>query len=147
MFSTRANIIIRNGKRWKKDEREFRNVRNQTKERRREGGDRRSVMRARRSHVKKVSVRTSVNISLRKQSIEVVGERDDALTRGPATRKERLITLTTRRNRRKLTFHDYRCCHDYCPGTCIPDLPSSLFSLRHVLPLSSLFSSFVFRVT
>lgn len=56
-------------------------------------GDRRSVMRARRSHVKKVSVRTSVNISLRKQSIEIVGEKDDALTRGPATRKERLITL------------------------------------------------------
>ena len=93
LFSTRTNIIIRNGKRWEKDEREFRNVRNQTKERGREGGDRRSVMRARRSHVKKVSVRTSVNISLRKQSIEIVGEKDDALTRGPATRKERLITL------------------------------------------------------
>lgn len=89
-ISTRANIIIRNGKRWEKDEREFRNVRNQTKERGREGGDRRSVMRARRSHVEKVSVRTSVNISLRKQSIEIVEERDDESTRNRTTRKERL---------------------------------------------------------
>lgn len=49
------------------------------------------MTRARRSRVKKVSVRTSVNISSRKQSIEIVGERmDDAsTTRGPATRKER----------------------------------------------------------